>query len=106
MPDRLRIYPHSLRDTDAGEQVINVVTSHEGRTQGERPFGSRQNEANSVEAMVDSMGLQGGRTGETIGQGMGVGRLEERTSVWIVEIQNVPLRFEVPKQPCLRVEVG
>ena len=22
LPDRLRIYPHSLRDTDAGEQVI------------------------------------------------------------------------------------
>ena len=35
-----------------------------------------------------------------------MGRQEERTSVWIIEIQNVPLRFEVPEQPCLRVEVG
>ena len=57
LSNRLRVYPQSQRDADAGEQVVEVVTSHERRAQGERPVGSRQNEANPVEAMVDSMGL-------------------------------------------------
>ena len=52
------------------------------------------------------MGLKGGGTGETVCYRTGVGRLEEGTSVWIIHIQDVPLRFEIPKQPCFRVEIG